>query len=136
MLVYEDNFGFLNISEPEERAFFDFVRRQSVLIACERCERPVRLIPPKALCASCVSALEYGAPASMKEYGSQETLLDSARPPRRSLYSRVRQLCAWRGYRQNERIAAQGSSSQRPQIIASDPDLAAITKDVEALNDA
>ena len=26
MLVYEDNFGFLNISEPEERAFFDFVR--------------------------------------------------------------------------------------------------------------
>jgi hypothetical protein len=80
MLVYEDNFGFSNITEPEERAFFDFVRRQSVLTACERCERPVRLIPPKALCASCVSALEYGAPASMKEYGSQETLLDSARP--------------------------------------------------------
>ena len=80
MLVYEDNFGFLNISEPEERAFFDHVQRQSVLIACERCERPVRLIAPKALCASCVSALEYGAPASMREYGSQETLLDSARP--------------------------------------------------------
>jgi hypothetical protein len=80
MLVYEDNFGFLNTSEPEERAFFDFVRRQSVLTACERCEWPVRLIPPKTLCASCVSALEYGAPASMKEYGSQETLLDSARP--------------------------------------------------------
>jgi len=80
MLIYEDNFGFLNISGQEERAFFDFVRRQSVLIACERCERPVRLIPPKSLCASCVSALEYGAPASMEEYGSQETLLDSARP--------------------------------------------------------
>jgi hypothetical protein len=80
MLVYEDNFGFLNISEPEERAFFDFVRRQSVLIACERCERPVRLIPPKTLCASCVSALECGAPASMTEYGSQKTLLDPTRP--------------------------------------------------------
>jgi hypothetical protein len=80
MLVYEDNFGFLNISEPEERAFFDYVQRQSVLMACERCEHPVRLIPPKALCASCVSALEYGAPVSMKEYGSQETLLDSASP--------------------------------------------------------
>jgi len=80
MLVYEDNFGFLNITEAEERAFFDFVRRQSVLIACERCERPVRLIPPTAVCASCVSALEFGAPASMREYGSQETLLDSARP--------------------------------------------------------
>jgi predicted amidophosphoribosyltransferase len=80
MLVYEDNFGFLHITEPEERAFFDFVRRQSVLTACERCERPVRLIPTKALCASCVSALEYGAPVSMREYGSQETLLDTAHP--------------------------------------------------------
>jgi len=80
MLVYEDNFGFLNISEPQERAFFDFVRRQSVLMACERCERPVRLIPPKNLCACCVSALEYGAPISMKEYGSQETLLDPTHP--------------------------------------------------------
>ena len=80
MLVYEDNFGFLNISEPQERAFFDFVRRQSVLMACERCERPVRLIPLKTICASCVSALECGAPASIKEYGSQETLLDPTRP--------------------------------------------------------
>jgi hypothetical protein len=79
MLVYEDNYGFSNISEPEEHAFFDFVRRQSVLTACERCERPVRLIPPKPLCACCVSALEYGAPASMNDYGSQEKLLDSAR---------------------------------------------------------
>jgi hypothetical protein len=80
MLVYEDNYGFWSISEPEERAFFDHIRHQSVLTACERCERPVPLIPPKALCASCVSALEYGAPASMEEYGSQETLLGSARP--------------------------------------------------------
>ena len=72
MLVYEDNFGFWDIANPEERIFFDHVQRQSVLIACERCARPVRLIPPTAVCASCVSALEYGAPASMKEYGSQE----------------------------------------------------------------
>ena len=78
MLAYEDNFGFWDIHESEEQAFFDYVQRRSVLIACERCERPVPLIPPKALCASCVSAVEYGAPASMKEYGSQETLLDSA----------------------------------------------------------
>jgi hypothetical protein len=81
MLVYEDNFGYWDIGGLDERAFFDSVRRQSVLTACERCERPVRLIPPKALCASCVSALEYGAPASMKEYGySQKPLLDSTHP--------------------------------------------------------
>jgi hypothetical protein len=36
MLVYEDNFGFSNLNEPEERAFFDLVRRQSVLTTCER----------------------------------------------------------------------------------------------------
>ena len=81
MLVYEDNFGYWDIGGLDERAFFDFVRRQSVLTACERCERPVRLIPPKALCASCVSALEYGAPALMEEYGySQKPLLDSTHP--------------------------------------------------------
>jgi hypothetical protein len=81
MLVYEDNFGFWDTGRPEERAFFEYVQRQSVLITCERCERPVRLIPPKVLCASCVSALECGAPASMKEYGrSQKTLLDPTRP--------------------------------------------------------
>jgi hypothetical protein len=80
MLAYEDNFGFWDIGGPEERAFFDYVQRQSVLLACERCERPVRLISPKTLCATCVFALEYGAPASMKEYGSQKTLLDPTRP--------------------------------------------------------
>jgi hypothetical protein len=37
---------------------------------------------------------------------------------------------------ENERIAAQGSPRGDLKIIASDPDLAAITKDVEALNDA
>lgn len=82
MGVYEDNFGFWNIDGPEERAFFEHVQRQSVSVACERCERSVRLIPPKTLCASCVSALEYGAPGSMNEYGcGQTTLLDPSHPP-------------------------------------------------------
>jgi uncharacterized OB-fold protein len=80
MLVYEDNFGYWETSGPDERAFFDFVRRESVLTACERCGGPVRLMPPKTLCACCVSALEFGAPASMEEYGRQEPVLDPARP--------------------------------------------------------
>ena len=88
MGVYEDNFGFWNIDGPEEPALFEDIQRQSVLIACERCERPVRLIPPKTLCASCVSALECGAPASMSEYGySQTPLLDPSHPAGRSLLS-------------------------------------------------
>jgi hypothetical protein len=82
MGVYEDNFGFWDIDGPDERGLFEQVQRESVYINCERCERSVRLIPPKTLCATCVSALEYGAPSSMNEYGySQTTLLDPRRPP-------------------------------------------------------
>ena len=48
MLNYEDNFGFWDIREAEERVFFDHVQLQSVMIACTRCERAVRLIPPRS----------------------------------------------------------------------------------------
>jgi hypothetical protein len=114
MGVYEDNFGFWDIDGPQERALFEHVQRRSVCINCERCERSVSLIPPKALCATCVSALEYGAPASMSEYGySQTKLLDPRRPPRRALLSRIRQLWQRRGDSQNERMA-QRSSWHRP----------------------
>jgi hypothetical protein len=64
--TYDDNFGFWDIDEPEERAFFEHVQRESVGTICRRCERPVRLMPTKTLCASCVSALESGAPASIR----------------------------------------------------------------------
>ena len=88
MSGYEDNFGFWDIDGPEERAFFQHVQRQSVIIACKRCGHLVRLIPPKTVCASCVAALECGAPASMSEYGhSKKPLLDPRHPPRRSLLS-------------------------------------------------
>lgn len=66
--VYEDNFGFWDIDGPKERAFFEYVQRQSVEKTCRRCERVVRLMPPKTLCASCLTALECGAPASLNQY--------------------------------------------------------------------
>ena len=66
--AYEDNFGFWEIDGPEEQAFFEYVQRQSVEKTCDRCERPVRLMAPKRLCASCLTALECGAPASMSQY--------------------------------------------------------------------
>jgi hypothetical protein len=65
--AYEDNFGVWIIDRPEEQAFFEHVQRQSVPSICERCERPVRLMPHKTLCAICACALEWGAPASMSE---------------------------------------------------------------------
>jgi hypothetical protein len=66
--VYEDNFGFWDIDGQEEQAFLDYVQRQSVQRTCERCNRRVRLMPPKTICASCVTALECGAPRTMSEY--------------------------------------------------------------------
>jgi Zn finger protein HypA/HybF involved in hydrogenase expression len=66
--LYEDNFGFWDIDGPIEQAFFESVARQSVEKTCCRCERPVRLMSHKTLCASCHTALECGAPASMNQY--------------------------------------------------------------------
>jgi hypothetical protein len=67
--IYEDNFGFWEIDCPEEHAFFEHVQRQSVRAICQRCNRLVRLMPSKDLCAICVFAIECGAPTAMSEYG-------------------------------------------------------------------
>jgi hypothetical protein len=66
--VYDDNFGFWDIDGQEEQAFFEYVQRQSTQKTCDRCEQQVRLMPSKTICASCVTALEYGAPASISKY--------------------------------------------------------------------
>jgi hypothetical protein len=66
--VYDDNFGFWDIDGQEEQAFFEYVQDQSVEKICMRRERRVRLMLPKTLCASCVTALEWGAPASIDKY--------------------------------------------------------------------
>jgi hypothetical protein len=68
--AYEDNFGFWDLDDPEELAFFDHVRRQSVRMVCKRCERIVCLMSPKIFCAPCASALECGAPISMRDYSA------------------------------------------------------------------
>ncbi|MGB7976950.1 MAG: hypothetical protein WCF81_21955 [Roseiarcus sp.] len=65
---YEDNFGFWDIDGQEEQAFFDHVQRESLPKTCDRCGQRVRLLPSKTLCASCVAALECGAPESIGKY--------------------------------------------------------------------
>ena len=47
--IYEHNFGFWDIDGPVEQAFFEYIQRQSVQKTCDRCERRVRLMPPKTL---------------------------------------------------------------------------------------
>jgi hypothetical protein len=84
--VYEDNFGFRNIDGREERAFFEHIKRHSVYVNCERCQRLIELIPPKTLCASCACAVEFGAPLSINEYDHRDhpTILDPCCPAQRA----------------------------------------------------
>ena len=82
---YEDNFGYWEIDGAEESAFFAHVQSQSALVNCQRCTRPVRLLPTKTVCAACVSALECGAPASMKKYRSRDAARQEPRSPPRPL---------------------------------------------------
>jgi hypothetical protein len=70
-VLYDDSFGYWHVDDAEELAFFKYVQSQSVSRSCERCRCAVRLMPPKLLCAPCVSALECGAPLSMGEYGPE-----------------------------------------------------------------
>jgi hypothetical protein len=73
--VYEDNFGYWEIDSREELAFFAHIQSQSVSVTCQRCKRSVRLLLTKTICAPCASALECGAPTSMKEYRPPRGLL-------------------------------------------------------------
>jgi hypothetical protein len=76
--IYEDNFGFWEIDCPEEHAFFKHVQSQSVGAICQRCDRLVRLMSTKTICAPCASALECGAPTAMSKY--RDTSRKPARP--------------------------------------------------------
>jgi hypothetical protein len=66
--IYEHNFGFWEIDGQVEQAFFEYIQRKSVQKTCDRCDRAVRLMPSKTLCASCVTALEFGAPTTISRY--------------------------------------------------------------------
>jgi hypothetical protein len=66
--IYGHNFGFWEIDGQVEQAFFEYIQRQSVQKTCDRCDGAVRLMPSKTLCASCVTALEFGAPTTISRY--------------------------------------------------------------------
>ena len=70
--VYEHNFGFWEIDGQVEQSVFEYIQRQSIQKTCDRCDRTVQLMPPKTLCASCVAALECGAPTTMSRYRHAE----------------------------------------------------------------
>jgi hypothetical protein len=58
---YEDNFGFYDLdADPNEAAFFAFIKAESGPAKCLRCCRPVQLQPCREICARCCEAMEYG----------------------------------------------------------------------------
>jgi hypothetical protein len=60
--VYEDNFGYYDLeADPDEAAFFAFVKSRSKPRQCLRCCEPVLLQPGRETCARCCDAMEYGA---------------------------------------------------------------------------
>ena len=62
--VYEDNFGYYDLeADPDESAFFAFVKSQSKARQCLRCSEPVLLLPGRETCARCCDAMEYGSAA-------------------------------------------------------------------------
>jgi hypothetical protein len=58
---YEDNFGFYDLdADPDEAAFFAFIKAESKPAKCLRCCRPVQLQHSREICARCCEAMEYG----------------------------------------------------------------------------
>jgi hypothetical protein len=60
MTLYEDNYGFYCLDEPDEEAFYVYIVRQSIAKKCTRCQKKVRLMKHIKICATCNDALEYG----------------------------------------------------------------------------
>lgn len=57
----DDNFGHWDdMDDPDNREFYDYVRRNSVEKACKGCGRKVRLMPDYAYCDSCATKIEHG----------------------------------------------------------------------------
>jgi len=61
--LYEDNYGFYCTDDADEEQFYKYIIKQSVHKKCGRCHKKVRLLKHIKICASCTSAMEFGAPA-------------------------------------------------------------------------
>jgi hypothetical protein len=109
--------GFWEIECAEERAFFEHFQRQSVRIICQRCDRLVRLMSTKTICAPCTSALECGAPTAMSKYATPGRKPPQAHERRSALRAarigRVRGKC-WGGF---DDFSARPTGRYRPRAL-------------------
>jgi hypothetical protein len=79
--VYEDNFGYYDLeADPDEAAFFAFVKSQSKPRQCLRCYEPVLLQPSRETCARCCDAADSDEAARLKRDDCAQGFLDDAAP--------------------------------------------------------
>jgi hypothetical protein len=57
---YDDNYGWYEIRDAEDIAFYHRTQRQSRLKLCQGCGRMVRIKPEYAYCVSCADEIERG----------------------------------------------------------------------------
>jgi hypothetical protein len=57
---YDDNFGFYDIQDEDDIAFYHEMQRISVRKKCQGCGRMVKIKPDYAYCNSCATRLEQG----------------------------------------------------------------------------
>jgi rRNA maturation endonuclease Nob1 len=57
---YDDNFGFYDIRDEEDVAFYHEMQKRSVWKKCQRCRRRVKLAPDYGICNSCCEQIERG----------------------------------------------------------------------------
>ena len=66
--VYEDNFGYYDLeADPDEPAFFAFVKSQSKLRKCLRCSEPVKLQPGRRTARDAATRWNTALPPSETE---------------------------------------------------------------------
>lgn len=60
MARYEDNFGYHDVVDDEDAAFYTHLVQNSEAKRCVRCKKEVLLLPERDMCARCAEALEFG----------------------------------------------------------------------------
>jgi hypothetical protein len=70
---YDDNYGFYDIEDAEDIAFYHRTQRESVEKRCQGCGRLVHIRPEYAYCNSCATAIEQGRDISLPARANKRT---------------------------------------------------------------
>jgi hypothetical protein len=57
---YDSNFGWYEIDNEDDVAFYHEVQKRSVLKTCQGCGRKVKLLPNYVICNTCAERAERG----------------------------------------------------------------------------